>query len=246
LWHDLHNELFFRSGSDKIQLAILHPQKLAIYAVSKLPGQVEHGSQFKVTLYYEHQLKRHAYNMCVGPFGHDTNPPDPKTKSNKSTRDFICVQSLDGTLSFFEQEVFTFSRYLPGFLLPGALAYVPVWDSFLTACSWNLQCFKYSAIAMSKDSNGNDKTNDSKQLQDTAVGKRLTSEWNFFIGEEPIGDLQVLQDEQSPNETTIIVATFRHIFCIGISAQLVWSKRLDYQISTMHAFKSKNAKIILW
>jgi Bardet-Biedl syndrome 9 protein len=31
----------------------------------------------------------------------------------------MCVQSIDGTLNLFEQESFSFSRFLPGFLLPG-------------------------------------------------------------------------------------------------------------------------------
>ena len=52
-----------------------------------------------------------------------------------SGKDFICIQSMDGMLSFFEQESFAFGRFLPGFLLPGPLSYVGKTDSFLTCSS---------------------------------------------------------------------------------------------------------------
>ena len=58
-------------------------------------------------------------------------------------RDFFCVQSMDGTLSFYEQESFAFSRFLPGSLLPGPLKYVTKTDSFITvSSSWHLESYK--------------------------------------------------------------------------------------------------------
>jgi Bardet-Biedl syndrome 9 protein len=38
-------------------------------------------------------------------------------------------------LSFFEQESFSFSRFLPGALLPGPIKYIPKLDSFVTVSS---------------------------------------------------------------------------------------------------------------
>ncbi|CAG7831161.1 unnamed protein product [Allacma fusca] len=221
----------FVSGSDNIHLAVLHPNKFGVYAVLRLPGQVEHGSQYKITLLYEHKLKRLAFNMCSGPFGKGvTSTADLSLQSKE--RHFICVQSLDGTLSFFEHEVFTFSRYLPGFLLPGPLAYVPPWDSFLTVTSsWNLQCFKYSSLVMSKD-------DANVQTQETAVGKKLNPEWSYSIGEEPIGSLQVLYNPRNHSEVKVVVGTLRHLFCFGGGGDLLWCKRLDNQIDSFHSFLS--------
>ena len=60
-----------------------------------------------------------------------------------SAKDFICVQSMDGTVSIFEQESFAFSRFLPGALLPGPIKYVPKLDSFITVSSaWQVECYK--------------------------------------------------------------------------------------------------------
>ena len=52
-------------------------------------------------------LFRSSYAVTKGPFG------------GIKGRDYLAVLSLDGTLSIFEQETHTFSRFLPGFLVPG-------------------------------------------------------------------------------------------------------------------------------
>jgi hypothetical protein len=58
------------------------------------------------------------------------------------------VQSYDGQLTFFEQEVQSFSRLLPGFLLPGPLAYTAPSDSFITATAGlELVSYRYNSIA---------------------------------------------------------------------------------------------------
>lgn len=51
---------------------------------------------------------------------------------------------MDGTISVFEQETFSFSRFLPGALLPGPIRYIRTIDSFVTvASSCQVDCFKY-------------------------------------------------------------------------------------------------------
>ena len=51
---------------------------------------------------------------------------------------------MDGMLSFFEQEMFAFGRFLPGFLLPAPVRYIVKTDSFVTCSSSKLvECFKY-------------------------------------------------------------------------------------------------------
>jgi len=50
---------------------------------------------------------------------------------------------MDGTISVFEQESFSFSRFLPGTLLPGPISYVAKTDSIVTvASSRQVDCFK--------------------------------------------------------------------------------------------------------
>lgn len=58
------------------------------------------------------------------------------------------VQSYDGQLTFFDQEVQSFSRLLPDFLLPGPMAYMTASDSFVTTTAGlELVAYRYNNIA---------------------------------------------------------------------------------------------------
>ena len=88
----------FIAGTDELALAVLHPRRLAVYRVGAMGGQGSAASYYSMVKAYEHMLGedgKHftSYNFCYGPFG-----------SPSSMRDFICVQSMDGQLQFFEQE----------------------------------------------------------------------------------------------------------------------------------------------
>ena len=119
------------AGTEQSFLAILHPRKLSVYVISRTEENIaivdtpqgRARQPITLTLQYEHNLQRNAANFTYGTFGGVKN------------RDFICVQSMDGLLSFFEQESSAFSRFLPGFLLPGPLQYFSTSDSFLTGSS---------------------------------------------------------------------------------------------------------------
>ena len=59
--------------------------------------------------------------------------------------DALCVQSLDGQLSFYEGESSTFQRFLPNFLLPGPITYIPETDCIVTAnSSMTIESYKFS------------------------------------------------------------------------------------------------------
>lgn len=124
-------------------MALLHPRLLSVYTIQKgkgapvVPQPAPNGESaqegdnkgttsiegYQLVLVYEHQLARSAFSITVGHFGKVVN------------KDFICVQSLDGTISVFEQESHAFSRFLPGFLIPSPLVYVEKTDSFVTISS---------------------------------------------------------------------------------------------------------------
>ena len=120
---------FCRGGSDA-KIAVLHPRLLSVYALQQQKSKTRDMDNFKLNLLYQHRLSRSAFCLVLGPFG-------------GTKRDFACVQSLDGTLNIFEQESYAFSRFLPGFLLPGPLAYVQRTDSLVTlSSSYQLESFK--------------------------------------------------------------------------------------------------------
>ncbi len=61
----------------------------------------------------------------------------------------VCVQSMDGQISFYTRGSHSFSCFLPDFLLPGPLAYAPRTDSLITLNSAHiLQVFRYETLAV--------------------------------------------------------------------------------------------------
>lgn len=201
----------FVSGTENLHLAVLHPRKIAVYKVGVTSGAVEHGRHFQLNMSFEHNLKRTAFNFCFGPFG------------GVKGRDFLCVQSMDGTVSIFEQESFSFCRFLPGALLPGPIRYMPKLDSFVTVSStWQLECYKYQVLAVATDA----KTKE--ESQNIKSGKRVTWDWCYNLGEQAL-DLVVVNYENCP--PSILVLGERNIFCLTEIGKLRWMKKLEYEPS---------------
>lgn len=208
----------FSSGSENLVLAVLHPRKLSVYSISAIAGTVDHGSQYKCEGLYEHNLQRTAYKFCYGSFG------------GVRGKDFVCVQSMDGTLSIFEQESFAFSRFLPGALLPGPISYVPRLDSFVTvSSSWRVECYKYQVLAVASDSAGKDES------QNIRSGKRVTFDWCFEMGEAAL-DIAVISFPQAP--PSILVLGERNICCLTETGKLRYMKKLEYDPSCFMPYAS--------
>uniref|UniRef100_UPI0037E8D519 protein PTHB1 n=1 Tax=Semicossyphus pulcher TaxID=241346 RepID=UPI0037E8D519 len=203
----------FVSCSDLLHLAVLHPRKLSVYSVSGTAGNVEHGDQYQMKLVYEHNLQRTACNMTYGTFGGVTGHHS------------LCIQSMDGMLMFFEQDSYSFGRFLPGFLLPGPLVYNPRTDSFLTVSSARqLESYKYETLAVATDA-------ESRQDPDLPVkagGKRLTPDWTFVLGEQAL-DLSV--PSFSHSSSSIFALGERNLYCFRDNGQIRFMKKLEFNPS---------------
>ncbi|XP_022112018.1 protein PTHB1-like isoform X2 [Acanthaster planci] len=203
----------FVSVSENLHLAVLHPRKLTIYSVSGTAGAVEHGSQYQMKMVYEHNLQRTAFNLVVGPFG------------SVKGKDFMCVQSMDGTVSFFEQESFSFSRFLPGFLLPGPLKYIPRTDSFITvSSSWQVESYKYQVLAVATDA----KTKE--ESQKITSGKRITMDWSYNLGEAA---LDIFVTVSTQGATSILILGERSVICLKDTGAFKFMKKLEYTPSCL-------------
>jgi len=210
----------FSSGTEDLHLAVLHPRKLAVYCVSAVSGSVEHGNYYSVKLVYEHILERTSHSMTFGPFG------------NVKAKDFICVQSMDGMLSFFEQETYTFGRFLPNFLLPGPLEYISGIDSFVICSSArNIECYKYESIAVSSD----------KLTPKSLSGKKLAPDWSTNIGENAISIKYANFAGCTPS---ILILGERSIFSLLENGTLHFMKKFEYNPSSFLPYASlKDGKL---
>ncbi|XP_062394267.1 protein PTHB1 [Sardina pilchardus] len=200
----------FVSCSELLHLAVLHPRKLSVYAVSGMAGNVEHGDQYQLRLVYEHNLQRTACNMTYGSFGGVTG------------HHFICIQSMDGMLMFFEQETYAFGRFLPGFLLPGPLCYCAHTDTFLTVSSARqVESYRYETLAVATDAD----TRQEGEQQSKSSGKRLQADWTLVLGEGAL-DIYVLSFSSSSH--SIFVLGERSLYCLKDSGQIRYMKKLEY------------------
>ncbi|XDV41008.1 hypothetical protein PO909_009955 [Leuciscus waleckii] len=210
----------FVSCSELLHLAVLHPRKLSVYAVSGTAGNVEHGDQYQLRLVYEHNLQRTACNMTYGPFGGVTG------------HHYICIQSMDGMLMFFEQESYGFGRFLPGFLLPGPLSYCVRTDSFITvSSSRQVECYRYETLAVATDAD----TRPDPDQQSKSSGKRLTAEWTLVLGEEA---LDICVPNTSPLMSSIFVLGERNLFSLKDNGQIRFMKKLEFNPSCFLPYAS--------
>ncbi|EGI70320.1 Protein PTHB1 [Acromyrmex echinatior] len=203
----------FVSGSPDIRLAILTPKKLVIYSIILSQGSVEHGDHCDLEIAYEHLLPRFPASLTTGPFG------------GVRGRDFLCIQCLDGTLLFYEQETPTFSLVLRNRLLPEPIVYVSRNDIFVTpSSSWILECYrqvvplchsKYKSMA---EFGSKDRSEESKNLE---------PDWSYNIGEAVLDiDAVIL----SSFEVGILILGEKSLYCLKDNCvTLKYSKRLEYK-----------------
>jgi Bardet-Biedl syndrome 9 protein len=219
---------FAPGGSADFALAVLLPRKLVVNAV------VEANGATCLKQLYVHTFDRTAANLCYGPFGQHVGPgPRPP-----AMQDELCVQSMDGCLHFFKQEVHTMDRFLPNFLLPGPLIYVPVLQSYITANSQMKVCaYKHNALASSTAEKMSDLPANSQASDSAAGGKRVQAAWEGNVGEHVL-DIKVGRWTNSlgPNQVDILVLGEHTLFCLTDTGEIRTQKRLEYNPQTLCPF----------
>ncbi|GMH42672.1 hypothetical protein BSKO_10591 [Bryopsis sp. KO-2023] len=202
------------SATGGLQLAVLHPRCLSVFSVQAGSSTAQGASYLQVTELYQHRLNHTAANMVQGSFG------------GISGADFICVQSYDGQLSFFEQESEAFSRYLPGFLVPGPLCYCQPTDSFITCnAAFELECYKYQVLAAATGEKATD-----AGVSGTSHRKQLQSDWRLILGEAAVAISigRISECCSRDCQVDIVVLGEHTLFCVSESGEIRLQRRLDY------------------
>jgi len=205
-----------------ISLAVLHPRSLVVYTLSPVGNNQQQASYYSLTKNYEHKFERTAANFVYGPFG------------GSAAMDYICVQSMDGQLTVYEQETFTFSRFLHNFLLPGPLCYAQKIDSFVTCnSSFEVECYKYQVLASSSA----DKTAEGEESGLTQQ-KRVQVDWSFVLGERVV-DIRVARFSRSltAGQIDILVLGERTLYALSEIGQPRLQIRLEYAPTAITTFQ---------
>uniref|UniRef100_A0A8C5WR55 PTHB1 N-terminal domain-containing protein n=1 Tax=Laticauda laticaudata TaxID=8630 RepID=A0A8C5WR55_LATLA len=127
-------------------------------------------------------------------------------------------------LMLFEQESYSFGRFLPGFLLPGPLTYSSRTDSFITVSSCRqIESYRYQVLALAKDAEIQE-----TEQQKIGSGKKLVVDWISNIGEQAL-DICVVSFSQLIS--SIFVLGERNLFCFKDNGQIRFIKKLDHSPS---------------
>ena len=197
----LQIECGFFSHLPQETLAVLHPRSLEVFILQSL----------SLRLVYDLKLQRNAFSFTYGKFG----------TYRDQGQDFICIQSSDGALGFYEAENYLFAVQLPGFLVPGPMLYCNSIDSFLF-CNSNMQleCYKYSRLK------------DSYTRYQQGAECTFDSEWRITIGEYA----QDIQLNAREGAFDVYVLGEHTLFGIKLTGSLKMQKKLDYVPSCMTVY----------
>ncbi|XP_063377929.1 protein PTHB1 [Cydia fagiglandana] len=199
----------FIAGKEDRQILVLHPQSYAVYQLNRKEGHTDVGDQNALESVVKHSFTRRAYSITCGPFG------------NIKTRDFICVQALDGTLSFFDQDTFLFMCIFNDVIIPGPVCYVASCDSFVVCKStWVLEIYSYQQL---------------RELSELTArqNKKSIPQWVYNAGEE-VTSLQAIQT--SSNFSSIIALGERHLYCFQDNGLMKYMIKFDYMPICFNAY----------
>ena len=180
----------FSFSSEERQLAIMLNKKvlvLNVFNLNKAPT---------LRVVYEHKLPRNGYSFCLGRVG-----------SKKF--DIIFCQSIDGTISIFEQESHVNSFTLNDLIFPGAMNFVAHSDVLLIANScYEIECYPYNNIAAQKKD------------------AKIVYSWKTNLGEmTKVITTVTFKDTKT---TKIFVLTDSFINYLDDNGKLVQQKKLDF------------------
>jgi Bardet-Biedl syndrome 9 protein len=215
----------FIQGSKQLQLALLHPKEVAVYSLGSQssddpsgPDQSlsEPSNLYTLSPVYRNSLSRTSCNMTVGAFG------------RVDVGDYICVQSMDGQLSFFVHDSFAFSVFLPDFLTPGPLCYVARTDSIVTAnSSRQLLSFQYQSLSVaycgSADVGGREN-----------AGKKPRPDWTVNLGDHVISIRIPRQLPGKPSQ--LLVLGERGVYCVLDTGQLRFMMKLEVSPACIYPY----------
>ncbi|OWR45224.1 parathyroid hormone-responsive B1 [Danaus plexippus plexippus] len=191
---------FLMDNADQ-QIIVLHPNSYEVYVLERKTGHIDIGEQNSLISVIKHSFTRRAYSVICGPFG-----------SSKS-KHLICIQALDGTLSFFDQDTFLFMCMFNDIIIPGPICYVANSDQFVICKStWVFEIYSYQQLS------------EFSELSFNQNNKHIP-QWAYNAGEE-ILSVQVIRS--SSNFSSILMLGERHLYCFQDNGLMKYMIRFDY------------------
>ncbi|CAB3234515.1 unnamed protein product [Arctia plantaginis] len=199
----------FTVRAEDRQILVLHPHGYEIFHLKRTEGHMEAGDQNILSPIIKHSFTRKADSLTCGPFG------------NIKTRDLICVLSLDGSLSFFDQDAFLFMCIFTDVIIPSPVCYIASSDCFVICKStWVLEIYSYQQL---------------REFSEISIrqNKKNVPQWVYNSGEE-ITRVQVIQT--SNNFSSIVALGERHLFCFQDNGLMKYMIKFDFVAMCFYAY----------
>ncbi|CAH8453942.1 unnamed protein product [Schistosoma turkestanicum] len=193
------------------QIVVLHSRMISVYDFAKSNDSFEECSDsfplesWKLTPLFKLTVEKDSYTLLLGKF------------FEQIQTDVICVQTVDASLYFFNENGELFQITLPNILIPGPIIFVKSINSLLTAASIKLYCFSFTS-----------NTKHSQILH--ANHKNISLDWSIIL-EEPIFSMEKIDSEVKTNKhyplSYIIALGRKRIFLISDTGSILFTRRID-------------------
>ena len=197
----------------------------------------DQAQESKLVKLHEHVLERTSSNFTHGSFGGGAGAggDDRGDGGGGGKCDQVCVQSMDGTLTFFNQDQTGFACFIPGFLVPGPLCYMSGPDSLVTcSASCRVEAYRYISLAAAtvKGKSEAHDPEDGDAEGGEEAGKRVQVDWSVNIGEHA---LEIRYCQSTPK--SIVVLGERTIFWLSENGTITASKRFESELSACYPYR---------
>ncbi|CAD2216315.1 hypothetical protein AGDE_08266 [Angomonas deanei] len=200
-------------------LAVLFPRRLSLLRILRVGDAQRSGDGALDEFYYncspafETTFDHSAYNFVSGNFGN-------------AYYKMLCVQSLDGFLTFVDFNKVLYQRVLPPnqFLSPGPLAYCASKDCFLT-CNSSMFLLCYGSYAYAAMGAGGTES----------VGK-LSPTWAYNLGEDAVSIVSCNLQRGLREETIVVLCGYK-LHVLDSKGSVITNRRLNAEAISMCFYK---------
>ncbi|EPY25565.1 Bardet-Biedl syndrome 9 [Strigomonas culicis] len=177
---------------------------------------------YECNVYFETTFEHTTYNFVSGRFG-------------KTWYKQVCVQSMDGELTFVDHNKVLYKRFIPPtqFLVPGCLAYSVAKDALLTNnSSLFLMCYSYTNIVNSLTSERKEEPGGPHSPD----GMRLSPTWAFNLGDDAVAIKVCYLTRGGDKDEDIVVLCPYIMYVLSQSGHCTMTRRLNVEAVSLMSY----------
>ncbi len=160
---------------------------------------------------------RNGFNFCIGRVG-------------EKNYDIIFVQSVDGTISIYEQDHLVNVVAINEIIFPGPISFLSRKDYLLISnTSYEIECYSFNNLASSIKTQGGD-------------DKKVIYSWVINLG-ELVKEIKIV-DNKITKKQEILVLSETTLHLLDDNGKLLFQKKLDCEPMSIYPYSIKDSNYI--